>query len=190
MIKFERVCKSFDDKKVIDDLSFVIEKGERVCLKGVSGSGKTTALRLIMGFERADGGKVTVDGKVSAVFQEDRLFRGFTAFENVRLVCGDDAIAHKALKTVGLSEDSHKLITELSGGMARRVAIARALAYDFDILILDEPFTGIDESRKKHIISSILEGLEGKTLILVSHDEEECKLMCERSIGVKGENAN
>lgn len=184
MIRFDKVSKSFEDKKVIEDLSFVIDRGERVCFSGASGSGKTTILRLVMGFEKADKGHVKVEGVISAVFQEDRLFRGFSAYENVRLVCDDDGIAEEMLKTVGLWEDKDKLITQLSGGMARRVAIARALAYDFDILILDEPFTGIDEERKKRIMESILERAKNKTLVFISHDEEECSFLCERRICV------
>lgn len=184
MIKFDGVSKSFGDKKVIDNLSFVINTGDKVCIKGESGSGKTTVLRLMMGFEKTDSGKITLDGKISAVFQEDRLFNTFSAYENVRLVCDDDSTARQLLETVGLSEDSEKLITELSGGMARRVAIARALAYPFDILILDEPFTGIDESRKKSIIASIMKTVGDKTLILISHDSEECDLMCNRWIKI------
>jgi len=185
MIRFDKVSKSFGDKKVIDVLSFEISKGEKVCLTGPSGSGKTTALRLIMGFEKADQGEVLVDGRISAVFQEDRLFPTFTALENVKAVCDDEGLALQVLKTVGLLEDKDKLITQLSGGMARRVAIARALAYPFDILVLDEPFTGIDESRKNEIIGAILDEVKDKTLILVSHDEDECSLMCRRRINVE-----
>ena len=170
---------------MIDDLSFEVKKGERVCIRGKSGSGKTTVLRLICGFEKADAGSLDVEGKISAVFQENRLFDSFTALENVKAVCGDESAAFEILEAVGLSDDIDKRITELSGGMARRVAIARALAYPHDILILDEPFTGIDEARKNLIISRILANSEGKTLVLVSHDENECRSMCDREIVIE-----
>ena len=184
MIKFNEVSKSFGEKKVLHDLCLDIKKGERVCLCGESGAGKTTVLRLICGFEKADSGKVEVNGKLSVVFQENRLFSGFSAFENVNLVCDNKKLTEELLTGVGLWEDRDKLITELSGGMARRVAVARALAYPHDILILDEPFTGIDESRKHKIMDNILEKAAGKTLILVSHDEEECEYMCQRRINI------
>ena len=184
MIKFNEVSKSYGEKKVLRCLDLDIKEGERVCLMGESGSGKTTGLRLICGFEKSDSGKVEVKGKISAVFQENRLFAGFSAFENVNLVCDNKKLTEELLTSVGLWDDRDKLITELSGGMARRVAIARALAYPHDILILDEPFTGIDESRKHKIMDNILEKAAGKTLILVSHDEEECEYMCQRRINI------
>ena len=185
MIRFDRVSKSYGEKTVLSSLSFEIKEGERVCLSGESGAGKTTALRLICGFENADSGEVTLKGRISVVFQENRLFESFSAYENVRLVCDDDEKARQVLVAVGLWDDRDKLITELSGGMARRVAIARALAYPFDVLLLDEAFAGIDDQRKSVIEEYILKQVQGKTLILVSHDEAECEKMCEKRIMIK-----
>ena len=186
MIKFNAVSKSFSDKSVLNGLSFEITQGEKVCFSGVSGSGKTTVLRIICGFEKADSGSVSVTGRISAVFQENRLFESFSAYENVRLVCENDERTEEALRAVGMWDDKDKIITQLSGGMTRRVAIARALAYDFDILILDEPFTGIDEGRKKEIIDYIVEKSAEKTILLVSHDEDECSAVCQRKINISG----
>jgi NitT/TauT family transport system ATP-binding protein len=183
MIRFNGVSKSYGEKAVLRDLTFHIKDGEKVCLVGESGAGKTTALRLICGFEGADKGSVEVKGRISAVFQEDRLFESFSAYDNVRLVGGEEK-AQETLKAVGLWEDREKKVSELSGGMARRVAIARALAYPFDILLLDEAFTGIDDLRKGLIQEYILENLSGKTLLLISHDEGECDKMCDRRIKI------
>ncbi len=184
MIKLENVSKSYGDKTVLDGINQTIEKGEKVSLKGASGTGKTTLIRLICGFEKADRGKITVDGKISAVFQENRLFDCFSVYENVYAVCDSKEKTEKHLRAVGLWDDRKKLVTELSGGMARRCAIARALSFDSDILILDEPFTGIDSERKYEIISHIKEHTKEKTIILISHDENECLALCQRQIKI------
>ena len=90
MIRFNGVSKSYGEKAVLQDLTFQINDGEKVCLVGESGAGKTTALRLICGFEGADKGSVEVKGRISAVFQEDRLFENFSAYDNVRLVGSEE----------------------------------------------------------------------------------------------------
>ena len=89
MIKLSNVYKSFEDKVVLKDFSLHVSAGERICLMGASGTGKTTILRLIMGLEKADDGEVYKGGAVSAVFQEDRLCEDFSALSNVALVCAD-----------------------------------------------------------------------------------------------------
>ena len=147
-----------------------VAAGERVCLFGSSGLGKTTILRLIMGLEKPDAGTVQVDsGKISAVFQEDRLLPFKTVLENAELFAPKE-IAAKILSQLGLGDDMEEYPSELSGGMARRAALARALAADRDIYILDEPFDGLDKENAAAAVSVINERTVGKTLVLVSHD--------------------
>lgn len=182
MIKLEEVSLSFGKKKVLDNFSLRIENGEKVAITGHSGSGKTSLLRVIMGLEKPQKGTVKVDGRISAVFQENRLFENFSALENVVAVCDDREKGEKLLNEMFIGDSINKLPSELSGGMARRVALARALAYDHDILILDEPFTGIDNDTKEKLIEYINKFVDetGKTLVLVSHDENECRKLCNR----------
>ncbi len=177
MIKLKNVNKSFDDKQVLRDFSLDISTGERVCLMGASGSGKTTVLRLIMGLEKQESGEVYKGGAVSAVFQENRLCEDFSALSNVTLVCDQKEKAKEMLCALSLCDDIDTPVRELSGGMKRRVAIARALCFPHDILLLDEAFSGLDEQTKRETAEVINRETFGKTVLLVSHDETEAKLL-------------
>ena len=138
-------------------------------LTGASGCGKTTLLRLMAGLERPKSGSVEVDGRISAVFQEDRLLPWLTALENVSVV-SDTETAERMLAAVGLANDVHRFPRQLSGGMCRRVAIARALAYGGDVLLLDEPFNGIDREAAQHIIAQLTAFRDTRLIVLVTHD--------------------
>ena len=177
MIKLLNVYKSFEEKEVLSDFSLNIPTGERVCLMGASGTGKTTVLRLIMGLEKQDSGEIFKNGTVSAVFQENRLCEDFSALSNVALVCDDREKAKELLCALSLCEDLNTPVRELSGGMKRRVSIARALSFPHDILLLDEAFSGLDEQTKNKTAEVINRHCVGKTLLLVSHDETEAKLL-------------
>ncbi|MBQ1231715.1 MAG: ATP-binding cassette domain-containing protein, partial [Clostridia bacterium] len=119
MIKLSNVNKSFEDKVVLKDFSLHVSAGERICLMGASGTGKTTILRLIMGLEKADNGEVYKGGAVSAVFQEDRLCEDFSALSNVALVCDDKEKAKEMLCALSLCDDLDTPVRDLSGGMKR-----------------------------------------------------------------------
>ena len=188
MITFENV--SFGYKRGINVLSgFTLEVPDsgRVCLFGKSGCGKSTVLRLAMGLAKPGSGRITgTEGlAVSAVFQEDRLIPWKTVLENVALFADGTERAAAApadraayyLRALGLGDVLHSLPGELSGGMKRRVALARALAHNFDMLVLDEPFTGLDEAAKRNAIELVSRETAGKMLLLATHDLLEAEAL-------------
>lgn len=183
MIRIEKLKKSYGEKTVIDELDLTIEDKEKVALMAPSGCGKTTLLRLISGIEKPDGGRIAIDGKIAYVFQEPRLFPGFDALMNVAAVLeGKDAKvrARTWLEKAGLGGDLDKYPDELSGGMAQRASLARALAANRPILLLDEPFKGLDERAKGELYRLVKEECREKTLILVTHDAEDAEALCTR----------
>ncbi|MBQ3934816.1 MAG: ABC transporter ATP-binding protein [Clostridia bacterium] len=188
MIRIRKLTKSFGDRVLFSGFRMEMPDKGAFALIGPSGCGKTTLLRIISGLDRDYSGDVDVSGKISYVFQEDRLVPSLSAYQNVFLVCGDRERTEGLLTAVGLSDDAsgkekdwEKRPDELSGGMKRRVAIARAMAFDHDILLLDEPFTALDRDIKDEIISLIREKEKDKLLVLVTHDASEADaLNCER----------
>ena len=173
-IVIEHLSKKYGEKKVLEDLNLVLEAGKTYTMAGPSGCGKTTFLRILMGLEKADSGTITgVPGKISAVFQENRLSESFSALDNVMLVMNSEnkkETAAELLHALGLTDNLTKPVKTFSGGMKRRVALARALAADYDLLILDEPFTGLDAQNRELAIKVIEEYTKNKTVLLVSHD--------------------
>ena len=175
--------KSFGDKHVLSGVSLDIPFGSRIALMAPSGAGKTTLLRILLGLEKADAGRVEgMPARVAAVFQEDRLCPWLSVAENVRLASprakGEEVA--KILAPLGLAGEENTPASELSGGMARRTAIARALVFGGDMLILDEPFRGLDEQTRARTAACIDEVARGKTLLLVTHDEREAELLSAR----------
>ena len=188
MIVFENV--SFGYKRginVLSGFSMEVPAGGRVCLFGKSGCGKSTVLRLAMGLAKPGSGRITgTEGiAVSAVFQEDRLIPWKTVLENVALFAdGKEQVAAAPadraayyLRALGLSDVLQSCPDELSGGMKRRVALARALAHNFDMLVLDEPFTGLDEAAKRNAIELVSRETAGKMLLLATHDLLEAEAL-------------
>jgi len=182
-IKLVNISKKYDAKVVLDQVSYEIKAGVTTCLMGPSGRGKTTLLRIMMGLEMPDSG--TMIGlenlQKSAVFQEDCLCENLTVACNIRLSCRKPLETDhllNALKSVELPSDCLKQsVVHLSGGQKRRVAILRALMAEYDILFMDEPFKGLDLATKKQVMDYVKEAAQGKTVILVTHDEMECQAM-------------
>lgn len=175
-IRFEKVSKRFGRKIVLDNIDWHIRDHEIWRIEGASGLGKTTLLRLLMGLERPSSGQIITDGPVrfAPVFQENRLLPAQNAIENVRLVCDlDTAQIRTLLCELIAPDDCEQPVGTLSGGMQRRVAIARALAVPADILVLDEPFTGLDEANITRSVQCILNHAQDKTIILSSHVETD-----------------
>ena len=180
-----RTCgltKSYGDTLVLDKFSQTFPCPGTVALMGPSGCGKTTLLRLLAELERPDSGRVerrNAGGKVSMVFQEDRLLEVLTARENICAVLPADRreLAALCLARCGLGEAAELYPAQMSGGMKRRLAIARAVAYGGDILLLDEPFRGLDHETKRQVMRLVFpeEGLadNGALTLLVTHDVEE-----------------
>ncbi|MDE7416824.1 MAG: ATP-binding cassette domain-containing protein [Lachnospiraceae bacterium] len=173
----KHLSKSFDGKKVFDNLNMSISGREMTCIMAPSGAGKTTLLRILMGLESADCGSVSglENKRFSAVFQEERLCEGMTAQDNIRLVMptlGNQAVIREMAR-LGLGDCYNQPVSELSGGMRRRVSILRALLAEYDVLFLDEPFKGIDDTLKEQVIAYVKEKTRGKTVVFVTHDRKE-----------------
>lgn len=178
----EHLWKRYGDKQVFQDYSLRIRQGTVSAIMAPSGAGKTTLIRLLAGLETADSGTISgLDGKkVSMVFQEDRLCSHLSAVMNIRFVCDKNISKNQIcneLQQVGLGGSELRPVSELSGGMKRRVALVRALLVPYDILILDEPFKGLDEEMKEKVMDYTKEKSSGKTVILVTHDEKEAEYM-------------
>ena len=181
-IVIRNLCKSFAGKPVLRDFSAVLPVGQVTGLMAPSGAGKTTLLRILMGLERPDGG--TIDGlaglRLSAVFQEDRLCESFSPIENVAMCAGRSLKAPRIkweLARLLPEECLNRPVSTLSGGMKRRVAVIRALLTPSRILLMDEPFTGMDDELKRNVISYIREKQDGRLLILSTHQEEDVELI-------------
>ena len=176
-IEIADLCKSYDGKPVLEHFSARIPAGRVTALMAPSGGGKTTLLRILMGLEAPDSGRISgLDGlRKSAVFQEDRLCENLDPVANLRLVSPrlgrEEALS--AMEAVGLTDCARQPVSELSGGMRRRVAILRALLTDWDILFLDEPFKGLDEETKRTVMADTRRRCAGGTVLLVTHDPTE-----------------
>lgn len=187
-IDLSNVCFSYNkgaDEELINDLSLHIPAGDRVCIMAPSGTGKTTLLNLLTGGLKPDSGIVsfevdTGDGvNISMVFQEDRLCSEYTAAYNIALGlkrgCRKTDLIQSHLEQLGMGESIFADVKELSGGMKRRVAIVRAVMSPSRVLILDEPFASLDEELKDRTAEYIIENLNGRTLVVVSHDEKDAE---------------
>ena len=198
-IRIRNLSKSFGGKSVLENFSADLPAGSISALMAPSGSGKTTLLNLIAGLMPADDGSIVFDteesgnahpvsfsaGKnddcrtvsFSAVFQEDRLLNEMTAESNVRLVNPSLSLSDtiNAMAELGLRESTHQSVRELSGGMKRRVAILRAVLHDSDILLLDEPFQGLDEETRKTVICFLRTKAENRTVLLITHNKEDAE---------------
>lgn len=177
-IRLEHICKRFDQNTVFSDVSMTLSEGKISCIMGVSGSGKTTLMNILMGLIKPDSGELKgLEGKhTAAMFQEDRLIEHWDAVQNVLLVCGKnitEAIVKDHFEEVGLTEYESKPVKTLSGGMRRRVALVRAMLAEGNLLLLDEPFKGLDEVLRQQVIKYVIRYSTGKTVIIVTHDREE-----------------
>lgn len=181
MIQIRHLKKAYGNHVVFSDFSLDIPEEAVLCLMGESGRGKTTLLRILMGLEQMDEGEILglERKRISAVFQEDRLLTDFTVKENLLAVCSTHEQKEKIqeiLAAFGLSDWLEHPISKLSGGMMRRVAIARALLPDYDILILDEPFRGLDEKTRVQVAQYIKKQIQEKIVLIATHQKEDVSL--------------
>lgn len=175
---FDNVSFSYGNTAVLNGVTWHLPDSGVVCLWGASGCGKTTALRLLAGLEKPAHGTIRGVGRVSMVFQEDRLLPWRTALENVMLTGAGEPIARELLSALGLTEEEiGALPIHLSGGQQRRVALARALAAESDILLLDEPFNGLDEGTWQDVVPLILRAAETRPVVLVTHIREQVQAL-------------
>ena len=177
-IEAEHIYKSYDGKPVLEDFSLEISSDSSYVITGESGAGKTTFLRILLGLEKPDQGRIRLLGdykysRVNAgvVFQEDRLCEEFSAAENVAMVSKklSERIARQELEKLLPADQLDKPVKELSGGMRRRVCIVRACVVPSDVLVMDEPFAGLDAENRRKCIEYI-RGVQGTTpLVLTAH---------------------
>ena len=175
-IILSHISKSYGEKLVLEDLSAVFPAGKVSIIRGPSGAGKTTLTRLVMGLEEPDGGTVEgVPERISAVFQEDRLCEQMTVLQNVLAGSAAPAgrsLAEEHLRDAGLGDSLLLPVSACSGGMKRRTAIVRAVLADSELMILDEPFSGLDPETRSEVKRYIERHTAGRTVLLVSHEED------------------
>jgi iron(III) transport system ATP-binding protein len=193
-VRMAGVAKAFGPVVALDGFELEVRRGRTLCLLGPSGCGKTTALRLIAGFEEPDLGFVEINGRrvagpgssmpperrrVGMVFQDFALFPHLSVRENVaygiRRDPDRDVRVDELLELVGLSADAQRMPHQLSGGMQQRVAVARALAPRPDVILLDEPFSNLDQALRTQLRVEVREILRRAqaTALFVTHDQEE-----------------
>ncbi len=179
-IQINNLSFFYDEKNVFMNYSAIFPANQVSIIMSPSGRGKTTLLYLIAGLLKPNEGEILypVDKpKFSFVFQDDRLIDSLSIVKNIKLVNShlSDEEIKDCLAHMGVDVSIRQRVRRLSGGERQRVAIARALLAEFDILLMDEPFTGIDDKNKEKVIRYLKEKTEGKTCILVTHDETEAK---------------
>jgi len=200
-VRLEGISKAFGDVLALDDVNLELKTGTMLAILGPSGCGKTTVLRLIAGFERPDAGIVEVDGRrvassasmvpperrrVGLVFQDLALFPHLSVRDNVAFGIRRDPDHHvrtdELLELVGLAGDGRRMPHELSGGMQQRVALARALAPRPDVLLLDEPFSSLDQAMRTQLRAEVREILREarQSSIFVTHDQGEALTVADR----------
>ena len=181
MLELIGISKSFGGEQVLQNFNLRVAKGEVACLMGASGVGKTTAVNIMLGLEKQDGGRVIIPqgAKVCAVFQENRLLAWRTARQNVAFVMQqrDEAKELELLSAVGLEHSADKLAADLSGGMQRRLCLAMALASQADYLLLDEPFAGLDDKAKYKLITLIKNYAQNAGVLVVTHSAEDAQAL-------------
>ena len=184
MVELQDVSVAFDGRTVFEHVSARFSSGVHAAIMGPSGVGKTTLLRVIAKLLPPTAGRVRVHTPRRAVlFQEPRLLPWLTALENVNTVLSDGSRtlpeAMDWLNRVRLGAAAGKYPAELSGGMQTRVALARALAYGGNLVLLDEPFRGLDVATRDEVIDLCREALREKTTIFVTHDRAEAEALAD-----------
>ena len=196
-VVLDGVSKCFGNKQVLRGVSFSVPRGEALCVLGRSGTGKSVTLRLMIGLIKPDAGEIFISGfnisrlggkelsrarsKIGFLFQSAALFDSYTVHDNLALPLRRltekskseiEKIVDRALEQVGLAGDKHKLPGALSGGMRKRAGLARALVLEPDVLLVDEPSSGLDRITASEIDDLLLEQkvLHQTTIVIVTHD--------------------
>lgn len=178
-ILMEKINKTYGDKQVLKDFTANFQEGTITFIRGESGIGKTSIIRILMGLEGYQSGMISGmdDKEVSVVFQDDCLCDKLSLYKNLRMVLDGqedkDQDLGGLLDVFGLGAYGHKRVAELSGGMKRRLAILRAILFPHNLMIMDEPFKGLDEENKRLVMGQVGQSLVGKTGIFVTHDKTE-----------------
>ncbi len=202
-IEFQNVTMAYDDRMILDDVSFIVNPGETKIVMGGSGTGKSTILKLVLGLIKPQTGRILVDGedltvyseremtairqKIGMVFQEGALFDSLSVYENVGFKLFEQGVPEseieeavtRMLRFVNLERAIDMMPSELSGGMRRRVGIARALVGSPKLILFDEPTAGLDPPTARTILELAmkLRDLEGVSSIFVTHRLEDIKML-------------
>jgi phospholipid/cholesterol/gamma-HCH transport system ATP-binding protein len=202
-IEFQDVTMAYDDRVILDEVSFIVNPGETKIVMGGSGTGKSTILKLVLGLIKPQGGRILIDGddvtdmseaqltevrkKIGMVFQDGALFDSLSVYENVGFRLFEQGLpeteieeaTRRMLRFVNLEDTMYMRPAELSGGMRRRVGIARALVGSPQLILFDEPTAGLDPPTARTILELAmkLRDLEGVSSIFVTHRLEDIKLL-------------
>ncbi len=197
-IEVQELSKTYGDQKALDDLSFVIKTGEVVGFLGPNGAGKSTAMKILTGYLSATSGKVLIEKEVVAkggigfkkkigyLPENNPLYVGMYVREYLRFCARIHAVPKdriaKVIRQTGLTKEAHKKIEQLSKGYRQRVGLAAALVHDPEVLILDEPTTGLDPNQLIEIRNLIKNIGKTKTVLLSTHIMQEVEAVCDRVI--------
>lgn len=199
-IIFKNFSFSYPDKEVYKNFNAVFSSGKINVVLGASGVGKTTLLNALTGLSGFDGEIENMPKNVSYIFQSDRLVKTISVEKNLDFVL-KNAISDKTARKYAIydmaelleiSDVLKRLPTEISGGQAQRVQMARAFLYPSEVMLLDEPFKGLDVSLKTRLIKKFLElwGRDGRTVVLVTHDVYDALLMGDKVFVLSGSPAD
>ena len=196
-VSVDDVTKRFGRRVALDGLSLEVEKGDAVAVFGANGAGKTTLLRVLASLSRPTSGTVAVDGvehgganpdvrsRLGLVSHDDMLYDDMTAVENLRiharLHAVDASACDERLRTVGLSDWSNERVSRFSHGMRKRLSLARALLHDPELLLLDEPFSGLDQTSAETVVSVITSD-DDRTVVAATHDIEHGEYLADRAV--------
>lgn len=201
MLEVKNLCKEFNNRPILKDISFRLKDGEIMTIVGPSGAGKTTLLRIIAGLETKDSGEILIDGKpydpgkVGVVFQDFNLFPNLNVLQNITLAPTmvlkeskeeADQNAKKLLDQLQMNGREKQYPYQLSGGQKQRVAIARALAMKPRILCYDEPTSALDPNLRKEVEKMILDlKKSGLTQLIITHDLTFAKNVADQMLKVQ-----
>lgn len=199
-IIFKNFSFSYPDKEIYKNFNAVLSGGKINVVLGASGVGKTTLLNALTGLSGFDGEIENMPKNVSYIFQSDRLVKTISVEKNLDFVLKNaipDKTARKnaiydMAELLEISDVLKRLPTEISGGQAQRVQMARAFLYPSEVMLLDEPFKGLDVSLKTRLIKKFLElwGRDGRTVVLVTHDVYDALLMGDKVFVLSGSPAD
>lgn len=201
MLEVKNLCKEFNNRPILKDISFTLKDGEIMTIVGPSGAGKTTLLRIITGLETKDSGEILIDGKpydpgnVGVVFQDFNLFPNLNVLQNITLAptmvlkeskAEAEQNAQKLLDQLQMNGREKQYPYQLSGGQKQRVAIARALAMNPRILCYDEPTSALDPNLRKEVEKMILDlKKSGLTQLIITHDLTFAKNVADQMLKVQ-----
>lgn len=201
MLEVKNLCREFNNRPILKDISFTLKDGEIMTIVGPSGAGKTTLLRIIAGLETKDSGEILIDGKpydpgnVGVVFQDFNLFPNLNVLQNITLAptmvlkeskAEAEQNAQKLLDQLQMNGREKQYPYQLSGGQKQRVAIARALAMNPRILCYDEPTSALDPNLRKEVEKMILDlKKSGLTQLIITHDLTFAKNVADQMLKVQ-----